>query len=67
MPSRSPSHNINGGIDKLDFDENRKKPASNSNDEESSGRVGLLGDDESLLMESLSVTGEEWSWWLLST
>ena len=48
MPSRSPSRSLNGGIDKLDFDENRK-PASTHAGSDDSGPEGLLRDDESLL------------------
>ena len=48
MPSRSPSRSPNGGIDKLDFDENRQ-PASVNAGSDDSGPEGLLRDDGSLL------------------
>ncbi len=48
MPSSSPSRSVNGGIDKLDFDEHRK-PVSTSAGSDDSGLEGLLRDDESLL------------------
>ena len=51
MPSRSPSRSVNGGIDKLDFDENRKKPSSTHIDSGASGPSGLLRDDDSLLSD----------------
>lgn len=51
MPSKSPNRSVNGGIDKLDFDANRKKPASSLHDSEHSGPSGLLRDDESLLSD----------------
>lgn len=43
MPSRSSSSSANG-IDKLDFDDNRRPPSSAGSDP-----GGLLRDDESLL------------------
>jgi hypothetical protein len=48
MPSRSPSRSVDGGIDKLDFDEHRK-PVSTCAGSDDSGPEGLLRDDESLL------------------
>ena len=51
MPSRSSSRSLNGHIDKLDFDENRKKPSSFHDSSEQSRPTGLLGDDESLLSD----------------
>lgn len=51
MPSRSSSRSFNGHIDKLDFDENRKKPSSAHNGSEQSGPSGLLRDDDSLLSD----------------
>ena len=52
MPSRSPSRSSNGHIDKLDFDENRKKPSSSTHDgSDQSGPSGLLRDDDSLLSD----------------
>lgn len=51
MPSRSPSRSVSGVIDKLDFDENRKKPSSIHHDPEASGPGGLLRDDDSLLSD----------------
>ncbi len=51
MASRSPSRSVNGGIDKLDFDENRKKPSSTHHGSEASGPSGLLRDDDSLLSD----------------
>ena len=50
MPSRSPSRSSKG-IDKLDFDENRKKLGSTYNGSEQSGPTGLLRDDDSLLSD----------------
>lgn len=44
MPSRSSSRSANG-IDKLDFDENRRPPST----ADGSDPGGLLRDDESLL------------------
>lgn len=51
MPSRSPSRSVSGAIDKLDFDENRKKPSSTHHGPEASGSGGLLRDDDSLLSD----------------
>lgn len=51
MPSRSPSRSFNGHIDKLDFDENRKKPSSTHHGSDQSGPSGLLRDDDSLLSD----------------
>lgn len=51
MPSRSPSRSFNGHIDKLDFDENRKKPSSARNGSDQSGPSGLLRDDDSFLSD----------------
>ena len=51
MPSKSPSRSLNGHIDKLDFDENRKRSSSTHNGSEQSGRSGLLRDDDSLLSD----------------
>ena len=52
MHSRSPSRSLNGHIDKLDFDENRrKKPASTHHGSDQSGPSGLLQDDDSLLSD----------------
>lgn len=53
MPAKSPNRSVTGGIDKLDFDENRKKPSPSSNDGGQSGPSGLLRDDESLLSDVL--------------
>ena len=50
MPSRSSSRSLNGHIDKLDFDENRKHPSSH-NGSEQPGPSGLLRDDDSLLSD----------------
>ena len=50
MPSKSPNRSVHGGIDKLDFDENRKRPSS-VHDSEHSGPSGLLRDDDSLLSD----------------
>ena len=51
MPSRNSSRSANGHIDKLDFDENRKKPSSTYNGSEQSGPSGLLRDEDSLLSD----------------
>lgn len=51
MPSRSPSRSVNASIDKLDFDENRKKASSVHNGSEASEPSGLLRDDDSLLSD----------------
>ena len=51
MPSKSPSRSVRGDIDKLDFDENRKRPSSSIQDSEHSGPGGLLRDDDSLLSD----------------
>ena len=54
-PSRSSSSSSimrNGGIDKLDFDNNRIHPQSSlDGDSDASKPSGLLGDDESLLSD----------------
>lgn len=47
MPSRSSSRSADG-IDKLDFDDNRRRPPSTTDGSEPGG---LLGDDESLLSD----------------
>ena len=51
MPSRSPSRSVTGGIDKLDFDEHRKKPSSTDGASEASSHNGLLRDDESFFSD----------------
>ena len=51
MPSRSSSRSANGHIDKLDFDENRKKPSSTHDGSDQSEPTGLLRDDDSLLSD----------------
>lgn len=51
-PSRSSSIMRNGGIDKLDFDDNRIRPQSSlDGGSDASKPSGLLGDDESLLSD----------------
>lgn len=51
MPSRSSSRSPNGHIDKLDFDEHRKKPSSTHNGSEQSEPSGFLMDSDSLLSD----------------
>ena len=51
MPSRSPSRSAGGGIDKLDFDSNRKSTPSNDGSGSEHSGPRLLDDDESLLSD----------------